>query len=109
MKLSLATPEMNYRWDTNDCDLEHSHFALDGVKRARDRSLSIVLSRCQRRVARDRAGAITRVFAIQLSDDENLVITFARADTPPQTRACERNTTRECISRSSGLENVVTQ
>lgn len=60
---SLATPEMNYRWDTNDCDLEHSHFALDGVKRARDRSLSIVLFRYQRRVARDRS-SIIRVFAI---------------------------------------------
>lgn len=31
---SLATPETNYRWDTSDCDLEHSRFALDGVKRA---------------------------------------------------------------------------
>lgn len=60
---SLATPEMNYRWDTNDCDLEHSHFVLDGVKRARDRSLSIILFRCQRRVARDR-DSITPVFAI---------------------------------------------
>lgn len=29
---SLAAPEMNYRWDTSD--LEHSRFALDGVKRA---------------------------------------------------------------------------
>lgn len=31
---SLATPETNYRWDTSDCDLEHSRFALDGVKHA---------------------------------------------------------------------------
>lgn len=31
---SLPTPETNYRWDTSDCDLEHSRFALDGVKRA---------------------------------------------------------------------------
>lgn len=26
---SLAIPETDYRWDTNDCDLEHSRFALD--------------------------------------------------------------------------------
>jgi len=31
---SLATPETNYWWDTSDCDLEHSRFVLDGVKRA---------------------------------------------------------------------------
>lgn len=49
---SLAIPETNYRRDTSDCDLEHSRFALNGVKRARDRSLSIVRSRCQRRQRR---------------------------------------------------------
>lgn len=104
---SLATPETNYWWDTSDCDLEHSRFALDGVKHAGPitfhRSFPLVSS-----VSLAAPGSATCVYHLG-PPRKTRRDTSARADTPPRARACERNTTRECISRSSGLENVVTQ
>ncbi|KAL6263694.1 hypothetical protein P5V15_003782 [Pogonomyrmex californicus] len=92
---SLATPETDYRWDTSNGDLEHSRFALNGVKRAGP----ITFHRFALAVSAVLALAVeARLLAFLTSIYPR---TSIYADTPPRTRVQAKCTTRYNIFREA--------